>query len=86
MKRLLYPYSSLIKFLYNEGHKSLFIFKFYFRKVKILYLYPDPKLGTIFASHDAEAVIVDSHSHTKLSTHGSKFEEEGVWKTKRVLE
>ena len=65
MKRLLCPYSSFIKFLYNEGHKSLFMSKFYFPKVKILYLHLDPKLGTIFAPR--ETLVLEMQFWVKFS-------------------
>ena len=35
-----------------EGHKSLFISKFYFPQVKILYLYLNPKFGIFFAPRE----------------------------------
>ena len=58
-------YSSFIKFLYNEGHKSLFVSKFYLPKVKILYLHPDLKLGTIFAPH--ETLVLEMQFWVKFS-------------------
>ena len=52
MKRLLC--TSLKFYLMREewGHKSLFISKFYFPQVKVLYLHLDPKLDIIFAPHE----------------------------------
>ena len=65
MKRLLCPHSSLIKYLFNEGHKSLFVSKFYFPQLKILYLHPEPKLSTIFAYR--ETLVLDTQFWVKFN-------------------
>ena len=59
------PHSSLINFLFNGGHKSLFISTFYYPQVKILYLHLDPKLGTIFAPH--ETLVLEMQFWVKFS-------------------
>ena len=65
MKILLYPHSSLIKILFIEGHKNIFISKFYFTQVKILYLHLDPKLDTIFAPR--ETLVLEMQFWVKFS-------------------
>ena len=59
------PSFPVIKFLFNEGHKSLFISKFYFPQVKILYLHLDPKLSNIFAPH--KTLVLEMQFWVKFS-------------------
>ena len=47
------------------GYKSLFISKFYFSQVKILYLHPEPKLGNIFAPR--ETLVLETQFWVKFS-------------------
>ena len=65
MKRLLCP--SLNKNLMRAewGHKSIFISKFYFPQVKILYLHLNTKLGTLFAPH--ETLVLETQFKVKFS-------------------